>query len=82
MFYGWLQEQATRADDVGRLATFTAGDRAFPRGSHRLHVLLKYCGTNRELRRLMKRAHREWRAARDAAPPQADHDATAGGEHR
>jgi uncharacterized protein YozE (UPF0346 family) len=61
MFYDWLSSQHTRSDDVGKFALFVSTDKTFPRQSHRLYLLLKYCGGNAGLRRLVKRAHREWR---------------------
>lgn len=64
MFYAWLHVQRTRLDDVGRFAMFVAGDKTYPRRSHRLYLLLKYCGGNAELRRLTKLAHAEWRRTR------------------
>lgn len=65
MFYDWLSAQSARTDDVGRFAIFATGDRTFPRRSHRLYILLRYCGGNTELRRLVKLAHAEWRHVRD-----------------
>lgn len=61
MFYTWLSSQRERHDDVGRFAFFVSADKTFPRQSHRLYILLKYCGSNPELRRLTKLAHAEWR---------------------
>lgn len=65
MFYAWLSAQRARPDDIGRFATFVSADKTFPRRSHRLYLLLKYCGGNAELRRLVKLSHAEWRRVRD-----------------
>ncbi len=65
MFYQWLLTQREREDDIGRFAILASADRKFPKRSHRLFMLLRYCGANEELRRAVKKAHSEWRQVRD-----------------
>lgn len=64
MFYDWLQAQQGRQDAVGEYARTSLRNTRYPRSS-RLYVLLKYEPT--ASRPGLKKAHREYRAARRVA---------------
>lgn len=66
-FFGWLGQQVARRDAVGAFARYAVADKAFPRATKRLHVvLLRYEGLP-DRREGAKIAHREWRQQRKAA---------------
>lgn len=62
MFFAWLLAQRARPDIVGHFAVVAYTDPKFPRQSHRLYKLLRYC-TDDTMRRACKIAHREWRSS-------------------
>lgn len=61
----WLATQRSRPDDIGRFAHLALTDPTYPLKSNQLSVFLTYYSEVPELRRIVKRAHREWRAVRD-----------------
>lgn len=60
-FYGWLQTQSKRADDVGALARHAQKDRLFPRRAKRLYLFLSRYDGQHTLRDAVKLAHTEYR---------------------
>lgn len=63
-FFVWLQNQKVKQDEIGYFANIAIKDKTFPRNCRHLHLFLHYYDLEPDNRRLVKKAHAEWRKLR------------------
>lgn len=66
LFFAWLGQQAERRDRVGVFARYAVADKAFPRHTWRLYIILQRYDGLPDQRDGAKLAHKEWRQWRKA----------------